>query len=175
MTTGTQKEPVGRPYADGYHYRYQLTRYCDNTSLNRVLFVMLNPSTADDEVDDPTIRRCIGFARRWGFMHLMVGNLFAVRSTDPRRLLTTPEPVGKENDRNLLEMAGLAHRIVYAWGNWGHHPKLRYRQHEVRNLLWAERARVPAARTPMAIGTTKLGAPQHPGRIAYDTPLKVWH
>ena len=85
----------------------------------RVLIVMLNPSTADALRDDATIRRCIGFARAWGFGALAVGNLFAFRTRSPRRLLAAQDPVGEENDRWLARLRRAAALTVAAWGNHG--------------------------------------------------------
>jgi len=84
-----------------------------------VLFIGLNPSTADAAVDDPTIRRCIGFAKAWGFGGLYMANLFAFRSTDPRGLLSASDPVGPENDAILLKLTKMASLVVAAWGNHG--------------------------------------------------------
>lgn len=81
-----------------------------------VLFVCLNPSTADESEDDPTIRRCIGFAREWGYGGMAIGNVYAWRSTDPRGLQDTPDPVGAENDIWLGRLARTTHLIVCAWG-----------------------------------------------------------
>src|ERR1019366_833740 len=84
-------------------YRYSLWRRVGE-SRRRVLFVMLNPSTADAIVDDPTIRRCMGFARTWGFGELEVCNLFAYRSPCPSALLRAADPVGPSNDRALRRL-----------------------------------------------------------------------
>lgn len=99
-------------------YRYRLERGWDPKK-GTVLVIMLNPSTADGTQDDPTIRRLINFARQWGFGRLLVGNLFALRSTNPKNLYHHPEPIGAENDRHLLEMAKEAQQIIAAWGNHG--------------------------------------------------------
>jgi hypothetical protein len=81
-------------------YRYALWREWD-AAKPCVLFIGLNPSSADDRRDDPTIRRCTGFARRWGFGRLAVGNLFALRTPHPSQLRRVPSPVGPRNDRWL--------------------------------------------------------------------------
>ena len=81
-----------------------------------VLFVMLNPSTATETVNDPTVRRCIGFAQAWGFTTLEVCNLFAARSTDPDELLPMPDPVGEHNDREIEAAVARADLVVAAWG-----------------------------------------------------------
>lgn len=85
-------------------YRYALRRTWD-PARPAALFVGLNPSTADAERDDPTTRRCVRFARDWGFGGLLVGNLFAYRATRPRDLRAAAEPVGPENDWWLAALA----------------------------------------------------------------------
>lgn len=104
--------------ADGL-YRYRLTRYWDFQKPT-LSFVMLNPSTADGEHDDNTIIKCVKYARRWGYGGLMVCNAFAWRATDPRQLLTAPDPVGPENDRHLSLMfqmaSGARAAVIAAWG-----------------------------------------------------------
>ena len=97
-------------------YRYRLERTWD-PERPAVLFIMLNPSAADDLRDDPTIRRCIRFAAELGFGKLMCGNLFAFRSHRPVDLLSTQAAAGPENQRHLLEMAEAADTIICAWGN----------------------------------------------------------
>lgn len=102
-------------------YRYQLLREWD-TKMPVVLFIMLNPSKADADNDDPTIRRCIDFAQRWGFGGLMVGNLWAYRATDPKELKNNPEtsPTGdwlrEINERHVDIMAAQCELVIFAWG-----------------------------------------------------------
>lgn len=114
-------------------YRYTLRRSVAMTGTGRCAFIMLNPSTADAEHDDPTIRRCMGFARAWGFAELVVGNLFAFRSTDPAALAAAADPVGPMNDGALIEIAATSERVVCAWGNNG---TLNNRAADVRRLLY---------------------------------------
>lgn len=97
-------------------YRYWLERVWD-TEKPKVMFLMLNPSTADSNEDDPTIRRCIGFAKSWGYGSLCVGNIFAYRSTNPKALLTIEDPIGIETSNYLKKMAESSSMIVCAWGN----------------------------------------------------------
>lgn len=99
-------------------YRYQLTREWGDGP--RVLWVMLNPSTADAEKDDPTIRRCIGFSKAWGYGGLTVCNLFAFRATDPKKLRGVIDPIGPENDRHIFEASSVADMTIAAWGGNGH-------------------------------------------------------
>ena len=97
-------------------YRYSLSRIWDE-SLSAVLFIMLNPSSADGTKDDPSIRRCISYAKDWGFGSLFVGNLFALKSTKPTGLLESTNPEGPENLKYLLKLSSHCKMIVCAWGN----------------------------------------------------------
>lgn len=144
---------AGAEFSECGTYRYRLRRSFTGRVLeaptNPVVFLMLNPSTADAIEDDPTIRRCCGFARAWGHSDLLVSNLFALRSTDPDALLRHPDPVGPENDAVL---AGLPRCPIIA--AWGAHPAAVKRARAVRELL--------AGRELLALGLTKGGAPRHP-------------
>ena len=99
-------------------WRYLLWRTWGDPD-RRAMFVGLNPSTADETQDDPTVRRCLGFARAWGFGGLMMTNLFGLRSTDPRGLLAVDDPVGPGNDAAILAQARRCPLVVLAWGNHG--------------------------------------------------------
>ena len=152
MTGGATLSPDMR-------YRYRLWRTWD-ASRPRVAFVMLNPSTADARRDDPTIRRCIGYARAWGFGGLEVVNLFAFRATDARTLHKAADPVGRANDRHIrcaIRSAGL---VVLAWGA---HRMARDRAAKVRPLFSRTR--------PRCLGLTRSGAPRHPLYLRRDVPL----
>ncbi len=142
-------------------YRYTLTRTWGDPA-PAVLFVMLNPSTADADVDDPTIRRCIGFARRWGYDTLHVGNLFAYRATDPRLLGKIDAPVGPDNDDWLEQLAAQSRIVVCAWGA---DPAAERRGTEVAEQL--RRLRSPL----WALGLTKDGHPRHPLYVKGDATL----
>ncbi len=83
------------------------------------MFIGLNPSTADETKDDPTVRRCIGYARAWGYAGLCMTNLFAFRATLPGDMMSAENPVGVENNRTLVEMAENAGLVVAAWGIHG--------------------------------------------------------
>ena len=117
------------------------------------MFIMLNPATADATRNDPTIRRCIGFARDWGYGGVRVGNLFAWRTPYPEVLRAVTDPVGQENDGALQEMAGGSALVVAAWGVHGQ---------------WRDRARAfrDEFTHPLhALGITKAGEPAHPLRL----------
>ena len=131
-------------------YRYSLWRRV-GPSPGRVLFVMLNPSTADAIADDPTIRRCSGFARAWGYGELEVCNLFAYRTPYPRELLGVEDPVGPSNDRFLSRAAARADRVLAAWGVVG--------MRSARAAVVLENLR----KVPLScLGRTRDGAPRHP-------------
>lgn len=135
-------------------YRYALSRGPWLNGEGTVLFVMLNPSTADEREDDPTIRRCIGFAQSWGFARLTVGNLYGLRATDPRALLVADDAVGRENDAALTKLAKNATEIIVAWGATRHpFPK------RARDVLWLLGRH---CRAVYCVGETKDGQPRHP-------------
>lgn len=154
----------GATFDDSGEYRYTLWRTWDRC-LPRIAFVMLNPSTADHRVDDPTIRRCIGFARSWGYGALWVVNLFAYRTHSPRRLARADDPVGPDNDRHLVRVRRRATDVVAAWGV---HGALRGRDRQVRELL-ARRGR-----PLLCMGTTAAGHPRHPLYLPGTTRPAPW-
>jgi len=123
METKEQKMNIRKPYvsrsaflSECKLFRYSLTRIWDE-KLPRVLFIMLNPSTADGIADDNTIRRCRGFAEDWGYGGFYVGNLFPFRATEPTDLLASGNPLGKLNNEHIKMMALNSELIICAWGN----------------------------------------------------------
>ena len=142
-------------------YRYALLRRW-TLGGGAVAFVMLNPSTADAELDDPTVRRCVGFAKAWGYGAVHVLNLFAYRATDPVVLTFADDPVGSENDVYLLRHAEAGVPMV---AGWGAHKMARTRAAEVTSRLgirW------------LALGTTKDGSPRHPLYVKSDVQPVEW-
>lgn len=135
-----------------------------------LLFVMLNPSTADDTKDDPTIRKCIGFASQLGYFALEVVNLFAYRATDPRDLRAAwssgTDVVGSDNDDTILRSAHDADRVIAAWGAFSS-CNLRTRADEVLKLLRRHKE-------VSSFGVSKDGSPRHPLMLAYASELKPW-
>lgn len=137
-------------------------------TLRVVTFLMLNPSTADDKVNDPTVKRCIEFAKSWGYDGVFIANLFAFRGTDPRSLLTVEDPTGgPANDRAIGWMASQSEEVVCAWGDGpnGFESRITERSRHVLNmLLWGMEPRIkvsclnPLIKHP----TTKAGNPRHP-------------
>jgi hypothetical protein len=144
-------------FSDCRTYRYSLWRIWDEDG-PKLNVIGLNPSVADENLDDPTIRRCIGFARDWGYGGLVMTNLFAYRSTDPRGLLAVDDPVGPEND-DILEFWACAGTPLAAWGA---HPMARARSVQaMRMLSYLEFE---------CLGLTKDGSPRHPLYVPKVTP-----
>ncbi|RTR33189.1 DUF1643 domain-containing protein [Shewanella canadensis] len=104
--------------SDCRDYRYSLWRTWDEDK-PYALFIGLNPSTADEVEDDPTIRRCVNFARDWGYGGLCMANLFAFRATEPNVMKSAPDPIGEANDTWLVQLADGAGVVIAAWGNDG--------------------------------------------------------
>lgn len=154
-------------------YRYELRRTWDEDK-PKVLFIMLNPSTADSEVDDPTITRCINYAKDWGFGGILVGNLFAYRSTNPTGLLTVQDPIGDDNIWHIKNMYYQSDVVVCAWGN--------------TNIVNRLEKKIKYDYRPLSVITNRLyclelsnnGTPKHPLQlkkhlklIDYDTKTKT--
>lgn len=131
-------------------YRYILWREWERMNPSYAMFVGLNPSTADETEDDPTIRRCVNYAKRWGYGALCMTNLFAYRATDRDVLKAYPYPIGTENDRWLVEVAKDAEIVVAAWGIDGVHLQ---RDRAVIRLL---------GKNLVCLSKTKGGHPGHP-------------
>jgi hypothetical protein len=151
-------------YSDCENYRYSLTRVWDEKG-RRVLFVMLNPSTATEVQNDPTVERCERRARALGFGAFRVCNIFAWRATDPKNMRAQGDPVGPENDATILAGCDWADEIVCAWGTHGAH---RSRGPKVERLM-------RATGLPLThLGLSKAGHPKHPLYIAYAVQPVGW-
>ena len=141
-------------------YRYTLWRKLPNNTRGTCVFIMLNPSTATAETNDPTVRRCIGYATDWGFSDLLVLNAFAYRATDPDNMKTYHAPIGRENDLWIRKSFGptdnvkpMICRTIVAWGNDG---KYLDRDEEVLKII------SKSGRNPLCLGTNQDGTPKHP-------------
>jgi hypothetical protein len=129
-------------------YRYWLRRVWD-PSLEPCVFICLNPSTADAYHDDPTLKRCLSFAKQWGYGSLLLVNLFSLRATDPCILKTATDPIGPRTDLWLQRAMRESTNIVAAWGNGG--------------LLMNRGAKVSRRLGTLGcLGITALGMPRHP-------------
>lgn len=148
---------TGAEFSPNRRYRYRLHRFWGDEK--PCVFVMLNPSTADEVENDPTVERCQRRAQSMGFGGLIVVNIFALRSTDPRALYEpTIDPVGAENDAAIRRAVQEGGMVVCAWGKHGH---LKLRGREVLNLILSEGA------TPFALKVNSDGTPAHPLYIGY--------
>jgi hypothetical protein len=146
-------------------YRYSLIRdWSDGAPLRRVAFIGLNPSTADENTDDPTIRKCISFARSWGFGSLVMLNVYALRATDPQAMLRHPYPTTIENDNYIASEIERCARVVACWGN-----------HANPMDTWHLATLIAVRGIPSyCFGLTKRGAPKHPLYLPYHQPLQAW-
>lgn len=151
-------------YSSCERYRYQLTREWA-ADRGRVLFVMLNPSTATEVQNDPTVERCERRARVLGYGAFRVCNIFAWRATDPREMRAAADPVGPLNDHAIVESADWADRIICAWGTHGAHLA---RGRAVEAMLRAQGADL------WHLGLSKDGHPRHPLYLSYATAPERW-
>jgi hypothetical protein len=150
-------------YSDCEAYRYLLTRTW--AAGPRALFVMLNPSTATEIQNDPTVERCERRARALGYGAFRVTNIFAFRATDPKVMRAVADPIGPDNDAAIRESALWADRIICAWGNHGLHLG---RGDQVTSLLRGTGAPL------FHLGLTGQGQPKHPLYIGYDQQPCLW-
>ena len=151
-------------YSPCERYRYMLTREWA-PDRGRALFVMLNPSTATEVQNDPTVERCERRARALGFGAFRVCNIFAYRATDPREMRAQADPVGPLNDHAIAESAPWADQIICAWGTHG--------AHLARGA--AVEALLRAAKRPLwHLGLTQAGHPKHPLYIGYQVQPTIW-
>lgn len=149
-------------FSEDRMYRYMLTRQWDNTK-PYVAFVGLNPSIADENLDDPTIRRCIGYAKAWGMGGIIMVNLFAFRATDPKDMKAAKDPIGPENNRYLRNVIRDAHTVVAAWGNHGTYMG---RGATVKKMYEAEQFAGYIHLTCLEL--SKNGSPKHPLYLKKD-------
>ena len=158
----SQEAPAGA-IIDG-DYRYKLWRSWGPDPDKKVIWVMLNPSTADATTDDATIRKCLAFSKLWGFHGLEVVNLFALRATDPGVMKAHKDPVGPLNDLFLKTAAESGNPLICAWGNDGRHLN--------RDLNIA--SSVFSNRELWCLGSNTNKTPRHPLYIALKTERQLW-
>lgn len=166
MSIIVTKSPDGSATFDSsYQYRYSLTRSWNTTRSKPLTFIMLNPSKADAEHNDPTVFACIQFAKELNYDHLDIVNLFAYRSSLPSDLRLANDPIGTDNDHYLLKSAELAKQIILAWGNWGcflnrHEAVLQLLRPHQQKLYYLKR--------------NHSGQPGHPLYIKRNTQPQPW-
>ncbi|MGU9981531.1 DUF1643 domain-containing protein [Phreatobacter sp. HK31-P] len=160
--------PLDRPaavFSTCRSWRYVLRRQWRDGPC--VGFVLLNPSTADEDNDDPTIRRCIAYAKAWGFGRLVLGNIFAFRATDPAVMRAAPDPIGPENDAHLRNIVQESSGEIVC--GWGVHGEFQGRGAAVLDLI-----RAKSGREPQALSWTKGGHPGHPLYLRADLRPMPW-
>lgn len=170
MTTAPMLAPPNEraTFSPDRKYRYTLTRDLANVGPS-CLWIMLNPSTADALSDDATVRRCRAFSLSWGCSEMEVVNLFAYRSTDPKRLFRVDDPVGPDNDQHIREAVERhrGERIVAAWGSRG---VFQGRGDSVLDILYRKVGRHGVHAFGMTIKTNQ---PRHPLYLASNTKLEA--
>ncbi|WP_439288004.1 DUF1643 domain-containing protein [Lonepinella sp. BR2904] len=133
-------------------YRYALWRIWDE-SKPKVMFIGLNPSTADETNDDRTITRCIQFAKSWGYGGIYMTNLFSYRATRSNEIYTPDDPIGKDNDQYILDYAKKSDKVIVGWGNRGSYLNRSKQVYELIDNLYC-------------LVVNKTGEPKHPLYIA---------
>jgi len=156
--------PSTAVYSDCEAYRYSLGRVWDAAG-KQVMFVMLNPSTATEVQNDPTVERCERRARTLGYGGFRVTNIFAWRATDPRDMRAAIDPIGPENDSILIESALWADHIIAAWGTHGAHLD---RGASVATMLRQQ------SKPLFHLGLSKAGHPKHPLYLPYSQHPIAW-
>jgi hypothetical protein len=158
----------GAVISDDEVFRYSLWRNWEDVAATApsndcCLWICLNPSTADALKDDATVRKCVGFAQRWGHTSIEIVNMYALRSRHPSKLKLVTDPVGPDNDMWLMRSAARSKRAIAAWGNHAVHLG---RDRAVLRLLETVGVEL------LCLGTTNTGRPKHPLVLGYDTPLE---
>ncbi|MDF1565284.1 MAG: DUF1643 domain-containing protein [Deltaproteobacteria bacterium] len=158
----------GAVFSESETYRYVLWRDIGTPLftfdvVQSIAFLGLNPSTADQNVNDPTITRCERRARSLDYERFYMVNLFGLRSTDPKALYTEPDPIGPGNDEALAKIISVADTVVLAWGV---HGELRGRAREVLRMIPTNKR--------VCLGVTKDGHPRHPLYISNETQLEIY-
>ena len=147
-------------------YRYLLRRTWDETKPH-AMFIMMNPSTADKKWDDRSVAKCGRFARAWSHGGIYIGNTFAYIATDKKRLRVISDPVGPKNDQHLIEMAKLAGKVIFAYGQPGHR-KLKDRGRLLAKILIGEGVK------PYVLKLSNDGTPCHPLYLRKTAKPAVW-
>ncbi len=125
-----------------------------------LMIISLNPSAEDGELNNPTIRRCIGFAKRWGFGRLFITNLFSFKTSSPKDLFNSENPIGNKNDYWLKKLSKKVDKVVLAYGN---HGKFKNRHEEILKII----------HDPYCIKKSKTGMPMHPLYLKYtEEPIR---
>ena len=151
-------------YSECYTYRYSLKRIWQNNA-PRVVFVLLNPSTATEINNDPTVARCEKRARQLGYGSFCVTNIFALRETNPKKMKSAQNPVGEENDMAISSACNWGDEVIAAWGTNGQHFN---RDKTIKELLRLSKKPI------FHLGLSKAGYPRHPLYIGYKQKPILW-
>ena len=161
-----ENETRGALFSPCRKYRYRLSQIWDE-SKDPLYWLMLNPSTADEVKNDPTVERCERRARMWNYGGSVVLNIFAYRATDPKDMRARKDPVGPDNDKWIRELAAMSNKVTVI-GGWGEHGKHGERGQAIRDIFKAENGRL------QALKINASGHPAHPLYIGYDkTPFAM--
>ena len=152
-------------FSDCKNYRYNLIRTFANGE-GIINFIMLNPSTANEEFNDPTVARCEQRALDYGFKQMIVTNIFAFRATDPKEMQQADDPLGMLNDFTIIQEAKKSHKVICAWGEIG---KFMHRSDRIRQLLRMNHIDVHALKI------NKSGEPAHPLYLSFKLEPTVYH
>ena len=175
MNSVNEKIEIATSFSDDRKYRYMLVRDIDALTVAMgydpltVTFLMLNPSTADENEDDPTVRRCADFAARWGYGRMIVVNLSPLRATDPKELIATgqePNDVIMRNLRHVLAAADASSRVLCAYGAHGND--------QDRDSFYVGKLR-DMGKTLYCLGFTDQGFPRHPLYVSKKRRPLVFH
>lgn len=148
-------------FSEHRHHRYTLWRTWDK-SAGYIMFIGLNPSVADERLDDPTIRRCMGYSKDWGYGGLIMTNLFAFRATNPQYMRSAKDPIGSQNDYFLRVCAGYASINIAAWGTNG-------------TFLQRDKEVIKLIPNLHYLKLTKQGFPAHPLYLPKDLKPIKWN
>jgi len=146
-------------------YRYYLQRNFKKNAKNLLVFIMLNPSTANEQYNDPTVERCQNHALNKNYDGMIILNIFAYRTTNPKQLLQTKNPIGEKNNQTIINTIKKHQNIICAWGN---HGKILNRSNEIKKILKKHRKKT------QAFEITKQNEPKHPLYIPYNKKLKQY-
>lgn len=151
-------------YSDCENYRHVLTNIIDDNNTSSISFIGLNPSTATEEKDDPTVHKCSEWARSWGYGYFHMLNIFSLRSTNPA-LLKKKDHYYEDIDLHIRDYCESSHKIIICWGN---HGLLYNRGFNVIQLLKEYKSRV------YCLGKNKTGTPKHPLYLRKNTEVSLW-
>lgn len=166
MDIPTQAFKSDASFSQCRQYRWSLTRYFDGGNDKIVNFIMLNPSTANEAFNDPTVARCENRTIEMGYSQMIVTNIFAYRATDPKDMRAQTDPIGPENDETIVQCALRADHVICAWGNHGEYMN---RGQHVRQILVQN-----SIHNTYYLKMNKCGEPAHPLYLRADLEPVPW-